>query len=894
MTTDNKNVDVKLEPVAPWRRSVAAFLLGGRASLAVPLIVAALLITFPYWSDNAYWIYQIPLILVLALLVTGVNLSFGYAGELQLGQVFMFCIGAYLSMILAVRGVNNDIILGMLIGGAAAVIVGLVVALPAMRIGGWALAMASFFLVITIPDLISIFAKYTNGLTGLSGIPFPDIFGHTLGITGLYEVTIVTTIAWFVLYRNLVTSRYGIVFKSLRESPALTGSLGFSTLRLKTTIYGLGAFPAGIAGCLYGYLTFILEPGSFGFQLGIGTVAACLLGGSESVYGVLIGAAILQLGPERSVAFANWAPVAYGGFLIIAAVLLRGGISRYGKLACYHLAKRIDPEIKQSRIAARSALLESDDETVDGAIVEGNADVANTSSLQDIHGMKLDIENVTMTFGGVKALRDVSLVANPGEVTALIGSNGSGKTTLLNVICGYVTPQDGKVKLDGKNILGSRTNQISRLGIGRTFQTPTIPKGVTVRDVVATGRFAKNHIGFLPSMLRLPRYWRAQHADRREAMALLEVVGLAHVAGEEASSRPLGDRRLIEVARVLCSEPGVVLLDEPASGLNDQEAERLAKLITKVARAGATIILIEHNFRFIRKVADTVHVLHFGKLIANGTADDVAAEPQVIESYLGSAVIAAAPTRERSELATLDGSPLEPRLVVDSLESGYGDLCILKGVSMSIMPASIEVVLGRNGVGKTTLLSNFAGLLRPWKGSMTLDGAEVRRTPYRRAASGVVLVQEGKRIFRQRTVYQNVLLGTYSLKLKSAERDELCHKVLEGFPMLQERLQETAGGLSGGQQQMLAIAQAIASRPKVLLLDEPSAGLAPTIVDELFARLRVFADEGLAIVLVEQLADKALAIADHVTLLDDGLVVASGNPEEFSENQKLRSAYFGM
>jgi branched-chain amino acid transport system ATP-binding protein len=203
-------------------------------------------------------------------------------------------------------------------------------------------------------------------------------------------------------------------------------------------------------------------------------------------------------------------------------------------------------------------------------------------------------------------------------------------------------------------------------------------------------------------------------------------------------------------------------------------------------------------------------------------------------------------------------------------------------------------VLGRNGVGKTTLLSNLAGLLPSWKGSIVLGGKPVSRLPpYRRAALGIVLVQEGKRIFRQRTVWQNVMLGTYSLKLSQKQRAELCRQVLSSFPMLDSRLAERAGGLSGGQQQMLAIAQALAARPKVLLLDEPSAGLAPAIVDELFARLRSLADDGLSILLVEQLAEKAVAIADHVTVIDGGRVVAQGDPAEFADSRKLEGAYFG-
>ena len=884
------------------RRRLASFLVGGPSALLLPAALSLVLIVYPYLSGNQYWIGELPLILTFALVVSGVNLSWGYAGELQLGQVFMFALGAYIPMILATQNIYNEIIPLMLLGGVLAVIAGVVIALPALRIGGWSLAMTSFFLVITIPDLASIFINYTGGLNGLTGIPNPSFFGHTLGPTGLYEITAVTTIVWFVMYRNLVTSRYGVVFRTLRESPILCKSLRFSTMQLKATVYALGALPAGLAGCLYGYLTLILEPSSFGLTMGIGTVAASLLGGPESIYGVFIGAAILQLGPIKSASFAAYSPVVYGFFLIAAAVMLRGGVARYSKIGLARIAKLLDPTLVVGDFVAGSATVVTTTSDKPHGFTREVPSTGSESSSGEIlqwttQGKTLVVSGVTKSFGGVKALKNVSIVAKPGEITSLIGSNGSGKTTLLNVICGYEVPDSGSVTLDGSELVHLKPHQIARRGVGRTFQTPSIPRGITVLDAVASGRYASDKTGFVSAIFRFPRYWRSQRADRREAMSLLGLVGLSDVAHKEAASLPLGSRRLIEVVRTLCANPAVILLDEPASGLNDKEIEMLVVLVKKVAQSGAAVIIIEHNFRFIGDVSNVINVLHFGQLIATGSHQEVAANRQVIESYLGE-------TKEpRDRSAALKGARSVdvsgevgsgPRLAVDALEAGYGDLKVLRGVSVRVPPASIEVVLGRNGVGKTTLLLNVAGLLKNWKGSITLDGRPLRHHAYRRAADGVVLVQEGKRIFRQRTVWQNLMLGTYSQKVSRTQREAICRQVIEEFPILKERLNERAGGLSGGQQQMLAIAQALAARPRVLLLDEPSAGLAPAIVDELFGRLRHLADEGLSILLVEQLAEKALSIADHVTVMDGGKVIAHGGPEEFSEAEKLTKAYFGL
>ncbi len=888
-----------------WRSRAAGFLSGGRSSLSVPIVVAVLLILLPSFYSGQYWLREGALIATLALVVSGVNLSFGYAGELQLGQVFMFAAGAYFTMILAIHGFDEVVVL-MLIGGVVAVLVGILVALSAMRLGGWSLAMASFFLVVTIPDVTSILTRYTGGLNGLTGIPFPDFFGHPLGNAGMYEVSVVALIVWLACYRNLVTSRYGVVFRTLRESPILTRSLGYSTVLLKTVVYALGAFPAGVAGCLFGYLSLIVQPDSFGLTLGIGLVAASVLGGTESVYGVIIGAAVLQLAPEKSVSFANYAPVAYGLFLVIAATVLRGGIGGLGKSAVGRLARIIEPTAGGGNAGRRPPSAVAD--KLDAALLPGpgaeprpratlQPDAVPDMRLPRVTGKRLTVKGVGKAFGGVKALQDVSVTAEPGEVTALIGSNGSGKTTLLNVICGYIRADSGAVTIDDTDVSHLKPHQVARLGVGRTFQTPTIPRGVSVRDVVASGRYSRDHVGFAAAVLRLPRYWRSQREDRREAMKLLSIVGLEHLADVDAAKLPLGTRRLVEVIRALCGQPGLVLLDEPASGLNDEEAIRLAAVVRAVAAAGAAVIVIEHNFRFITSVSQTAHVLHLGRLIASGSPEKVAQDRGVVEAYLGEAS-QAGPVGVRRESANGVGGKADdrpPLLEVTGVESGYGDLRVLRGVSLSVRPSTIEVVLGRNGVGKTTLLGSIAGLLPVWKGSVTLAGRPVNRSAaYRRAASGITLVQEGKRIFRQRTVWQNVMLGTYSLRVGRRERQELCRDILDEFPILRERASQRAGGLSGGQQQMLAIAQALASRPKILLLDEPSAGLAPAIVDELFSRLRRLVDDGLTILLVEQLADKALAIADHVTVLDDGKVVAEGGPARFDEVEKLERAYFGL
>lgn len=237
-------------------------------------------------------------------------------------------------------------------------------------------------------------------------------------------------------------------------------------------------------------------------------------------------------------------------------------------------------------------------------------------------------------------------------------------------------------------------------------------------------------------------------------------------------------------------------------------------------------------------------------------------------------------------------------LDVKGLGGGYGDLTVLHDVDLQVDAGSLTVVLGRNGAGKTSLMSAIAGLLPNVRtGAVTVDGRDVTGLPaHKRAAAGIGLVQEGKRVFRARTVEENLLLGTYSApgwSMRSPARKQALEAAYERFPILREKRADRAGGLSGGQQQMLAIAQALAAEPRVLLLDEPSAGLAPAIRTEVFDTARALRDEGLAVVVVEQLVDVALEVADAVSVLDSGRIVSSGPPEQYRDGELLQAIYLG-
>lgn len=582
-----------------------------------PVLALVLVLLLPWLGIGAFWMLQIELIAFLALIVSGLNLSFGFGGELALGQVASYAAGAYVAGVLSVHGVN-ELSVTLLAGMAAAALVGFISGVPGLRLGGWALAMVSFFLVLLIPDLISAFTSVTGGQAGLTGINRPTFFGiSTSGTDAFYLTTVVIAGAWFAFMRNLILSRYGTALKVLRESPVLASSLGISVYRLKLMAYVLGGLPAGLAGALFAYLDSYIAPADFTFTVAISILAASILGGKDTIYGPVLGAAILQLGPLRVSSFQQYSLLAYGAFLVLGGLFLSGGLLG----AWRRLRARIWPGRKTgTTVTAKTA--------------------ASHEPLGELPGVELRCEDVSMAFGGNVALRQVTLTARPGRVTALIGPNGSGKTTLLNLISGYYRPGAGRIWAGTREITGARPHEISRLGVARSFQSPIIPAGLTVSEVVASALFRRRPggmaaAGMAAAVLRLPGFRRARAADAAAAWSALSQVGLAPMGGLPADTQPLGTRRLIEIARVIASRPGVVLCDEPASGLSADEVAGLSELLRRLAEAGATVLVVEHNVQFVMGVADEVVVLQEGAVIARGDPPSVRADPAVIASYLG-------------------------------------------------------------------------------------------------------------------------------------------------------------------------------------------------------------------------------------------------------------------
>ena len=605
--------------------------------------------------------------------------------------------------------------------------------------------------------------------------------------------------------------------------------------------------------------------------------------------------------------------------------------------------------------------------------------------------------NLSIRFGGLKALESLSMEINEGEIVGLIGPNGAGKTTVFNLLTGVYQPTAGSITLDGHTLAGYRPDQIVDRGMARTFQNIRLFKRMTVIDNIKTGFHHTGKYKLGSALLRLPAFWREEGGYDRRARELLGVFNMEELAGQLADSLPYGQQRKLEICRALASDPKILLLDEPAAGMNPTETEELMRIIRRIRdRFGITILLIEHDMHLVMGICERIVVLNYGRKLAEGRPAEISNDERVINAYLGGgdeafieemAQLSEKPengardwargravelnlqlryeTRRRprfplitardldedmgfwasiwarmraknnngggrdsaadyekgsairieaadggeivyvnaeQESPDVSGSEMtlplrdakDAMLLVDDLHVYYGSIHAIKGVSFAVYPGEIVTLIGANGAGKTTVLQTISGLLRPRQGRICFMGKEIHKVPPASILHmGLAQVPEGRRIFTQLTVEENLALGAYSRSDRASIAADM-DKFYRHFPILKERRKQMAGTLSGGEQQMLAIARALMSRPDLLLLDEPSMGLSPLLVQEIFRAINNVRSEGTTILLVEQNARMALCIADRAYVLETGRVAISGSAAQLLGDDKVRRAYLGI
>lgn len=549
-----------------------------------------------------------------ALIALGLVMLTGVAGVMSFGQQVFAGIAAYATAVLTLQyGASawTGLIAGLFIVALVSVFLGLIT----LRLSG------HFMPIATLSWGLAIYFVFGNldvlgKHTGLSNVPPISIGDIALNRPGLaYYLIWIVLIALLVACSNLLDSRSGRAIRALRARAAMAESFGVNVAQMKLAVFVLAALLAALSGWFYAHVMGFVSPTAFNVQAGIDYLFMAVLGGAASVWGALAGAGILTV---VKIHLAGWMPAGAGtsgNFEIVVLGLLF--------LLVLHRAPRGLTPLVAGWLPAGSQ-----PRTFPVNHVQPLARRAMPSE-----STVLTVSGVTKRFGGLVAVNNLSFEVRRGEVTGLIGPNGAGKSTMFNLISGALPRDAGEVRYRGERIDGLSPARIAQRGIARTFQHVNLLGRLSVLDNVAMGAHLRGRCGMLASMLRADR-----DEERRllaEAIRQIERVGLAQQMHAVAGSLSLGQQRLVEIARALCADPGLLLLDEPAAGLRYGEKQELARLIAELRAEGLSILLVEHDMDFLMGLADRVVVMQFGQLLTTGTPDEVRVNPAVIEAYLG-------------------------------------------------------------------------------------------------------------------------------------------------------------------------------------------------------------------------------------------------------------------
>ena len=477
---------------------------------------------------------------------------------------------------------------------------------------------------------------------------------------------------------------------------------------------------------------------------------------------------------------------------------------------------------------------------------------------------RLEVRGLTKRFGGLVAVKNINFDIRGGEILGLIGPNGSGKSTVMKLIMGIERPNDGSVKLDGMEMAGWAPHRIARAGVGIVFQHSRPLHRQTVLEHIK--------LALLPdSLLKLVA---DPHVNRR-AREIAERVELGAVMHRHPSTLPFADLRRMEMAKAIARDPKVVLVDEPFAGLTAAESESFSALIRGFRAEGRAVLLVDHNVKSLSALADRVLAMYLGEHIAEGTAEEVMQNETVRRVYIGGKIEA----RERpaGEIKSMTSI-----LELQDVSVLYGKARALDKASIHVREGEFVSLVGLNGAGKTTLFNAISGLV-PYQGTIRFEGHDLRgMSGAAIARAGVVQCPETRELFGDMTVRENLDLGGYHLA--AATRSNQLAWLFELFPILKSRQGQTARTLSGGEQQMLAIARALMMQPKLLILDEPTLGLAPVILEQLSKAMELLQQTTpITVLLGEQNVTFALPHADRVYVVEHARVVWEGNPTRFAE-----------
>ena len=578
----------------------------GRLRAAVPFIVlfgaAALL---PLTGDK-YWGSIATRAAIYWILASGLNLIVGFAGLLAIGYVTLLTVGAYVYCILVVKLAMAPVLALVLAAGGGA-LAGLVLGLPALRLRSFYFAMTTLGFATIVTQVALTWTSVTGGGIGLPAPDLPAPFDRPVPFY-LLCLGLAAVCTWMTA--NIGHSRFGRAMVAIRDAEVAAEVTGITKPALFATMFMFAGTLAGLAGGLFASLQSYITPDAFTFDLSVLFFIAILIGGRGSILGPLLGIILLTLLPEFTASLAAWSTFLYAVLLLVIVLTVPGGI-----------ADLLD--FKNRKPMAHDRAIVPQPDLLPRMLTGGAA--------QD----PIALRGIRLSFGAVHAIDGLDLDVRPAEVHGLIGPNGSGKTTTLNVICGFVSPQQGAVTLGARQLALGQPASRAPAGIARTFQTPRIVGEESVLENVMIGGTIQGRATFMEAALSLPRNTADEAMLHDRAMLALRIVGLDSLAGVRADRLQHSELRFLEIARALMLAPGYLLLDEPAAGLSPEEISRLGELITAIARCGTGVLLVEHHADLIFDICTQVTVLNLGKELAAGTPAEIRAHKEVVSAYLG-------------------------------------------------------------------------------------------------------------------------------------------------------------------------------------------------------------------------------------------------------------------
>jgi branched-chain amino acid transport system ATP-binding protein len=818
-----------------------------------PLLIAALaLVALPFVMRLfGLTVNTASMVVILTIATMGLNLCVGYTGLVSFGHGAWFGIGAYAAGIIQKHWLHDAIVIPLLLSMLVVAVLSTFVGIVILRRRGVYFSLLTLALAALTYTVAFRWTEVTGGEDGLSGLTRGGNIGPfnlDNGLTFYVAVALIGLVVLYVLLR-VVRSPFGHVLVAIRENQLRATFQGYAVERYKLGVFVISAVVTGLAGALLGFQTYLVSAEAVSVPFSGELLAMVVIGGMHNMLGPALGALFFVLFRELfSIWSSNW--LLYFGMIFVAFVLYSPG----GLVGIWErFTRRWRPLPEEAAAMSKRKIYQG--LPLPGFLLP-----------ESLKGTVLRVENVAKQFGGIRAVAGAGLTIEAGQIHALIGPNGAGKTTLFNLVSGLYTPDTGIVQLNGREIQGLPSHLICHRGLARSFQITNLFGGLSIYENLRLSLQARHPMRF--NIWRDIDSYPQVHAETAELIKFLGLEGIEEIEGGELS---YGGQRLVDLGIALGSKPQVLLLDEPLAGLAAAERERVSNLIKNVA-ANIPVLIVEHDIDRVLGFSQTVTVMNQGQVLMTGTPDAVRADRRVQEIYTGTGIPEV--EHSRSDEARQDAAQV---LIFEGVNTFYGKSHILHDATLDVREGEIVALLGRNGAGKSTLLKTLAGLVPLASGTIEYDGHNIAGLPAPDISRmGIGYVPQGRGLFAGMTVRENLSLGRLARNTDGSNGVVWSEeRILEYFPRLKARMDVAADYLSGGEQQMVAVARAMSGNVKLLLLDEPFEGLAPTVILELFKVFDLLRRHT-SIVIVEHNLDLVLALADRVFALERGAVFHQG------------------